>query len=95
MKCLVLLFVFLTFSIVNCDNETNKTETEQEKTDCTAFLIGELFIFLYRNNVLVPVLHYSICTGSSRKELLESKSVKPSIQIVHSLGGEWIPIYPF
>ncbi len=42
-----LLMVFLTFSIVNCEKEFNKTESEHEKTDCTAFLIGKIISFFH------------------------------------------------
>jgi len=42
-----LLMVFLTFSIVNCENKFNKTESEHEKTDCTAFLIGRITSFFH------------------------------------------------
>jgi hypothetical protein len=42
-----LLMVFLTFSITNCEKEFNKTESEHEKTDCTAFLIGKTISFFY------------------------------------------------
>ncbi len=40
-----LLMVFSAFSIVNCEKEFNKTESEHEKTDCTAFLIGKIISF--------------------------------------------------
>jgi hypothetical protein len=42
-----LLMVFLTFSIVNCEKEFNKTQSEHEKTDCTAFLFGRITSFFH------------------------------------------------
>ncbi len=48
-----LLMVFLTFSIANCEREFNKTESEHEKTDCTAFLIGKIISFFYSNVIVI------------------------------------------
>ncbi len=53
-----LWMVFWTFSIVNCEKEFNKTESEHEKTDCTAFLIGKI-IFILNLIIILEKRKYS------------------------------------